>query len=109
MRNPTKAMMSCRIDRQLLQRLDDVAAMTKPSRSGIVISLIEKFLDEPIAQALAPSRPTSMPIECAWCGEPTGEKDGQGITGTTTTICKPCLRHYFPRQAKRMLQRVHGD
>lgn len=102
------AWLTVRIDPALLQRLDDVAAKTKPTRSGIIISLIEKFLDEPITQALASPLTTSMPVECGWCGRSLTHKDGLAQTLPSTSICLDCLRIYFPRQHKRILKAVHN-
>jgi len=28
---------------------------------------------------------------CAWCGKDTGEKDGEGVEGTSHGICEECL------------------
>ena len=35
-------------------------------------------------------------IVCAWCGKKLGEKDGQGVEGTSHGICDSCLLHHFP-------------
>jgi hypothetical protein len=32
-----------------------------------------------------------LKIICAWCGLDMGEKDGQGQTGVTHSICPECL------------------
>ena len=32
-----------------------------------------------------------MKIVCAWCGKDMGEKDGEGIEGTSHSICQNCL------------------
>ena len=33
---------------------------------------------------------TIMKIGCSWCGMDMGEKDGGGVTGTTSGICSEC-------------------
>ena len=33
---------------------------------------------------------TVMKVECAWCGVPMGEKDGQGVEGVSYSICLKC-------------------
>lgn len=33
---------------------------------------------------------TVMEIECAWCNELIGYKDGLGVTGPTSGICPKC-------------------
>ena len=36
-------------------------------------------------------RLTSMSVECAWCGKYMGQKEGNGATGLTSTICPDCF------------------
>jgi hypothetical protein len=35
---------------------------------------------------------TTLKIICAWCGKPMGEKDGQGISGETSSMCPDCYK-----------------
>lgn len=37
-----------------------------------------------------------LKIKCAWCGKIIGEKEGEGVEGTTDGICDDCLLYYFP-------------
>lgn len=32
-----------------------------------------------------------------YCDLPMGEKDGQGVTGVTTSICPDCWRKHYPQ------------
>lgn len=36
-----------------------------------------------------------MDIECMYCGIEMGKKDGGGIPGTTTSICRTCWERFF--------------
>ena len=36
-------------------------------------------------------RRSILKIKCAWCGKAMGEKDGQGVEGTSHSICPHCL------------------
>jgi DNA-directed RNA polymerase subunit RPC12/RpoP len=51
-----------------------------------------------------PNCKTRMPVVCAWCGNPMGEKDGQGQTGTSHGICPDCLNKHFPHHADKINQ-----
>jgi len=35
--------------------------------------------------------PTAQRLVCAWCGEPQGWQNGQGVKGTSHTICADCF------------------
>lgn len=37
-----------------------------------------------------------LKVVCAWCGEPMGEKEGNGVKGISHSICDDCLLHNFP-------------
>jgi len=39
---------------------------------------------------------SKLKIVCAWCGKTMGEKDGEGKSGETSTICPACKRKHFP-------------
>lgn len=39
---------------------------------------------------------TKLKIVCAWCKKGMGEKEGNGVEGTTSSICDDCLLHNFP-------------
>lgn len=55
---------------------------------------------------------TVMTVECCGCGAVVKEKDGQGVSGTTSTICTKCVERLYPayaeefkaRQAERELE-----
>ena len=34
---------------------------------------------------------SKLKIVCAWCGKDMGEKNGQGVEGTSHSICIHCL------------------
>ncbi len=36
-------------------------------------------------------RRSILKIACAWCGKDMGEKEGEGIEGTSHSICPNCL------------------
>ncbi len=38
---------------------------------------------------------TTIDVVCAWCGIKTDEKTGDGIPGTSHTICEDCFAKYF--------------
>jgi len=33
---------------------------------------------------------TVLIMQCAWCGKPMGEKDGQGVSGVSHGMCQEC-------------------
>jgi len=33
---------------------------------------------------------TVITVQCAWCGKPLGEKDGQGVSGVSDGMCSEC-------------------
>ena len=37
------------------------------------------------------SKKTVLKVVCSYCGVDMGEKDGEGIEGTSHSICKTCL------------------
>ena len=37
------------------------------------------------------NRKSEIKVICAWCGKPTGEKDGKGIEGISHGLCTECL------------------
>jgi len=37
-----------------------------------------------------------MKIQCMHCHKDMGEKDGEGVEGTTSSICPECLSTYYP-------------
>lgn len=39
---------------------------------------------------MAKKKHTVLKLECAWCGTPMGEKDGQGVEGVSHSICPMC-------------------
>lgn len=39
---------------------------------------------------------TIMKVICALCRKDMGEVDGEGQTGTTSTICRECWKRRFP-------------
>jgi len=43
---------------------------------------------------------TTMNVVCAWCGADMGTKDGQGVTGTTSGICKTCAKKLWAEAPK---------
>uniref|UniRef100_A0A6M3M8Y4 Uncharacterized protein n=1 Tax=viral metagenome TaxID=1070528 RepID=A0A6M3M8Y4_9ZZZZ len=43
---------------------------------------------------------TELKIVCAWCGKDRGSKDGEGLTGTTHSICPDCKKKHFPKNRK---------
>jgi hypothetical protein len=43
------------------------------------------------------TRLTTMKVSCAWCGDDKGEKEGNGSTGESSTICPKCLYHQGAR------------
>jgi uncharacterized Zn finger protein (UPF0148 family) len=47
---------------------------------------------------------TVMPIECAWCGIPLGEKNGEGVEGTTSGICPDCLEIEYLLLARQLVK-----
>lgn len=51
---------------------------------------------------------TKLTIACGWCGKHMGEKDGQGVEGTTTSICDDCLLHNFPHHYEK-IKRIVGS
>lgn len=40
---------------------------------------------------------TILKIVCMYCDEDMGTKDGEGIEGVTTSICKKCWKKHFPQ------------
>lgn len=40
---------------------------------------------------------TVLYIVCAWCGASMGEKNGKGIEGTTSSICKKCAKGEYKK------------
>lgn len=46
-----------------------------------------------------PYSKTTIKIICAWCGQKIGEKLGDGISGTSHTICDSCFAKYFGLKA----------
>ncbi|MBA7607533.1 hypothetical protein ES703_14692 [subsurface metagenome] len=39
---------------------------------------------------------TVLKIVCMYCGENMGEKDGEGVEGTSHSICRKCWEERFP-------------
>ncbi len=46
--------------------------------------------------------PTTLKIECVFCGRYMGTKDGQGRSGITSSICPDCLRKHYPVYAEQL-------
>ena len=45
--------------------------------------------------AVQTERRTTLKIVCAWCDKDMGEKDGQGVEGTSHSICPACLAKFM--------------
>lgn len=45
--------------------------------------------------AVLAERRTTLKIQCAWCGKDMGEKDGEGVEGTSHSICQHCLSRFL--------------
>ncbi len=45
--------------------------------------------------AVQTERRTTLKIVCAWCDKDMGEKDGEGIEGTSHSICHACLEKFL--------------
>ena len=39
---------------------------------------------------------TILKIVCMWCGREMGEKDGEGVEGTSHSICEACWYEHYP-------------
>lgn len=39
---------------------------------------------------------TILKIVCMYCKKDMGEKDGEGVEGTSSSICKECWEEHFP-------------
>jgi hypothetical protein len=44
-------------------------------------------------------RLTTMTRKCMHCETVVGEKEGNGATGETATICPPCLEQHWPTES----------
>jgi len=40
---------------------------------------------------------TVLKIECMYCNKDMGKKDGEGVSGVTTSICRECWIKNHPR------------
>lgn len=40
---------------------------------------------------------TILKIACMYCGKHMGEKEGNGTTGTSHSICRECWEKHFPQ------------
>ena len=47
---------------------------------------------------------TTLKVECSWCGISLGEKDGQGVEGTTSGICPECENIEYLLFARRIVK-----
>ena len=57
--------------------------------------------------AVLAERKTTLKIQCAWCGKDMGEKDGEGIEGTSHSICQDCLDKFLSRGKPENLSSPH--
>jgi len=48
--------------------------------------------------AVLAERRSLLKIVCAWCGKDMGEKDGQGVEGTSHSICPNCLAQFLSEE-----------
>lgn len=39
---------------------------------------------------------TILKIECMYCHKNMGQKDGEGVEGTSHSICRECWEKYYP-------------
>jgi len=47
---------------------------------------------------------TTLTIVCAWCNKDMGEKDGQGVSGTTHGICPDCQEKIMNELKERRIE-----
>jgi len=47
---------------------------------------------------------TTLKIVCMWCGKDMGEKDGEGVEGTSHSICEACHDYRHSKIGKRKLK-----
>jgi hypothetical protein len=39
---------------------------------------------------------TMLKITCMHCGKVMGYKEGYGVSGVTSTVCRPCITIHYP-------------
>ena len=52
---------------------------------------------------------SKLQIVCAWCGDVLGEKEADGVEGTTDGICDHCLKLHFPHLYEKTLAALEVD
>jgi hypothetical protein len=48
-----------------------------------------------------PAKTTTLFIKCSWCQKDLGEKEGQGVSGTSHGICSACFDKEIAKLEKR--------